>query len=96
MIVVLCNSFWDVKDAYDCFVTFLEENEPWSIVETYDAAYCVETDDDLRFIFVDYRMQNLFKDMTPDYIDMVEFFEGLEDYYPGTNEFMKILQSFHY
>lgn len=81
MIVVLCNSFLEVKDAYDCFVTFLEMHEPWSIVKTYDVAYCVETDDNLRYIFVDYRMRNIFKNMTPDYIDMDKFFEGIEDYY---------------
>lgn len=81
MIVILCNSFQEVEDVYDWFVLFLEEHEPWSIVDTWDAAYCVETDDNLRYIFVDYRMRNLFKNITPDYIDVDQFLEGIEDYY---------------
>lgn len=83
MIIVLCDSFQTAQNAYNYFVTFLEKNEPFSIKKTYNAAYCIETDDDLRYVFVDHRMRNIFRDMTPDYIDMVEFFEGLDSYYFG-------------
>lgn len=85
MIVILCNSFEDAKDAYDCFVTFLENYEPFSIKRTFNASYCVETDDDLRYIFVDYRFEKLFQQFdTPDYVDMEEFFEGIDEYYFGS------------
>lgn len=67
--------------AYDCFVAFLKANEPWIITKTYDLSYCVETDEDLRYIFVDYRMRNLFKDMNPDYIEVDEFLETVPEYY---------------
>lgn len=82
MIVILCNSFEEAQDGYDMFVSFLEENEPWYIRTTYDASYCVETDDDLRYIFVDYRFEALFKTFdNPDVIEMDEFFEGISDLY---------------
>lgn len=82
MILILCNSFEDVQDGYDAFVQFLEDNEPWSIRKTYNSSYCVETDDDLRYIFIDYRMKNLFFNFDkPDVIELEEFFEGIEDYY---------------
>lgn len=80
MIVVLCNSFEEVKDAFDIFLDFLE----WDCCEIqkiYHACYCVETDDDLRYIFIDHRMKNLFKNMAPDFLDVEEFFEGIPGFY---------------
>lgn len=79
MIVILCPSFYDAMDAYDIFVSFLEHAEPFSIRRTYDSCYCVETDDDLRYIFTDYRLRNVFR--TPDTIDVDEFFEHINDFY---------------
>lgn len=75
MIVVLCSSFEEAQFAYDIFVEFLEENYPWNIKQLYDAAYCVETDDDLKYVFVDYRFEHLFN--KSDVMDMGEFFEGI-------------------
>lgn len=75
MIVVLCSSFEEAQFAYDIFVKFLEENYPWNIKRFLDAAYCVETDDDLKYVFVDYRFRNLFN--KSDVIDVDEFFEGI-------------------
>lgn len=84
MIVVLCDSFEQAQDAYDTFVSFLEYVDPWSIRKTYNCSYCVETDDDLRYIFIDYRMRKLFyKICNPDCVDVEEFFQGLEEYYGG-------------
>lgn len=82
MMVILCNSFQEVQDSYDIFVTYLEMNEPGSIKETYDASYCVDTDDKLRYIFIDYRFEQLFLKMdNVDILYMDEFFDGLYDYY---------------
>lgn len=78
MIVVLCNSFEDAQDCYDMFVSFLENFEPFSIKKTYNSSYCIETDDDLRYIFVDYRFKPLFYNFDkPDIIEADEFFEGI-------------------
>lgn len=78
MIVILCPSFEDAIHAYDIFVSFLEDINPWAIKKTYNASYCVETDDDLRYIFTDYRLRNVFH--TPDKIDMEQFFEDISEY----------------
>lgn len=82
MIVILCNDFEDAKDSYDMFVSFLEEYEPFSIRRTYDASYCVETDDDLRYIFIDHRLKSVFQNFDkPDEVGVDEFFEGIDEYY---------------
>lgn len=76
MIVILCNSFEEAQDSYDQFVSFLDSFEPWSIKETYNAAYCVETDDDLRYIFIDRRLNTWFQLFDhPDEID--EYYFGV-------------------
>lgn len=81
MIVILCNSFSDAQEAYDIFITYLEEICLFSIKNTYDFCNCVETDDDLRYIFVDYRMEKLFCTITPDILTIDEFFEGIPNFY---------------
>ena len=80
MIVILCDSFDDAKEVFEIFLEYLNR-ECYVIKQNFKACYCVETDDDLRYIFIDYRMRNIFKDMTPDFLDVEEFFEGLPNYY---------------
>lgn len=75
MIVVLCSSFEEAQFAYGVFVEFLDENYPWNVKYCHDAAYCVETDDDLKYVFVDYRFEHLFD--KSDVVDVDEFFEGI-------------------
>lgn len=81
MIIILCDSWKDACDAYDCFLVFLEINEPFAIRKEFHYCNCVETFDDLRYIFIDYRVAKIFRDMKPDVIDVHDFFEGIEYYY---------------
>ena len=82
MIVVSCNSFKQAQDAFSLFMDFLEKYEPLSINKVFEYSYSVETDDDLRYIFIDYRFENLFKSIDrPDIVDVEEFFEGIDEYY---------------
>lgn len=61
---------------------FLETYEPLSITKVFEYSYCVETYDDLRYIFVDYRFKPLFDSFDkPDEIEVEEFFDGIDDYY---------------
>lgn len=84
MIIIFCDSFEDAQFAYEAFIDFLEEYEPYRIKKAYDAAYCVETDDDLRFIFVDYRFKPLFHTFCrPDEISDIDFFKDIDKYYFG-------------
>lgn len=83
MIVILCNSFKEAQNDFNSFMDFLNTFEPFSISKVFEHSYCVETDDDLRYIFVDYRFKSLaskFDDVI-DYVDSDEFFEGIEEYY---------------
>lgn len=75
MIVVLCSSFEEAQFAYGVFVEFLDGNYPWNIKHCHDAAYCVETDDNLKYVFVDYRFERLFN--KSDVVDVDELFEGI-------------------
>lgn len=79
MIVILCNSFYEAIDSFDIFMEFLNENTPWSIKRVFESSYCVETDDDLKYVFVDYRFESLFD--KADCIDVDQFFEGIGEYY---------------
>lgn len=84
MIVILCNSFDEAKAGFSRFMDFLETYEPLSISTVFEYSYCVETDDDLRYIFVDYRFKPLFHTFDrPDEVDLDEFFEGIDEYYFG-------------
>lgn len=78
MIVVLCSSFEEAQFAYGIFIEFLGWNHPWNIKHCHDAAYCVETDDDLKYVFVDYRFEHLFNES--DVVDVDEFFEGIAEW----------------
>lgn len=75
MIVVSCESYKEACKAYRVFVDILESNEPWSIKEKNDLLNSIETDDDLHYIFVDYRVANVFDALKPDIVDLSEFFE---------------------
>lgn len=81
MIVVLCNTFQDAKDAFDVFMDFLENTEPFTITRVFEHSYCVETDEDLRYIFIDYHLAPVFRVFgDSDEIEMDEFFEDLGEY----------------
>ena len=87
MIVVLCNSFDEAKEGFSRFMDFLEIYEPLSIFMVFEHSYCVETDDSLRYIFVDYRFRNLFHSFDwNDFVEMDEFFEGIDEFYFGPQE----------
>lgn len=81
MIVILCDSFKAAKDAFDIFISVLENNEPWNIKDVFTSCLCVELMDDLRYIFVDWRLSSVFHEMTPDILGDDEFFEDLEEHY---------------
>lgn len=71
-----------MKDGFDRFMEFLETYEPLSISRVFEYSYCVETDDDLRYVFIDYRFRFLFQSFdSPDEVELEEFFEGIYDYY---------------
>lgn len=81
MIVILCPSYRMACDAFDIFVQFLEGYEPQAIQKKFESGNCIETDDDLRYMFVDARLEHVFDGLRPDVMTVGEFFEGINDYY---------------
>lgn len=72
MILVLCDSLLEAMDSFDMFVGYLEENEPWSIKEVWVNEFCVETDENLRYIFINRRFQSFYEYLRPDVIERRE------------------------
>ena len=81
MIVIFCGTFTDAQDAFDLFVHMLEMECPWTILEADPHMLSVWTDDDLQYVFIDYRLLDLFERLTPDILDVDQFFEDWEAYY---------------
>lgn len=85
MIVILCSSFYRAVEAYQEFLDFIEWFDPYLIKKNYPHSYCIETEEDLRYIFVDYRMEDLFIKMKADIIDDDEFFQDMDILYGYTH-----------
>ena len=81
MIVIFCSSFAEAQEAYDLFINMLEENNPLCILETDPHMLTIETDDNLRYVFIDYNLLPLFEQLTPDILDVDTFFYDWETYY---------------
>lgn len=81
MIVVLCDSFEEAVSAFKIFLDFLLNNEPWHRLKIFDYANMVETDDNLRYIFVSYEYSETFKNMKPDLVDLYDFLNGIDEFY---------------
>lgn len=84
LVVVLCESFTRACLAFREFVAYIQELNgdlhPYhqiDIREIYDHCNCVETDEDLRYLFVDYRMKEKLAPITPDILWDDEFFEDI-------------------
>lgn len=79
MIVILCDSFQDAQDSYWLFLEYIEETMPsYSIIRAIDAALLIDTDDDIRYMFVSWRYQgSLFEDQNVEFIEKEVFFEDL-------------------
>lgn len=85
MIVILCSSFYRAVEAYQEFLDFIEWFDPYLIKKNYPHSYCIETVEDLRYIFVDYRMEDLFIKMKADIVDEDEFFQDMDILYGYTH-----------
>lgn len=81
-IVISCPDFYQAKDAYTIWNAYLELEEPGSILDRNEAALCIETegvfDGVFRYIFCDYRMEEVLGDVADVIMGLDEFllFEG--------------------
>lgn len=76
MIVILCEDFYEAMNAFKIFVRCIEDLG--IVKKIYKGTECVETDDDLKYIFIDYRMRKNFVEFTEDFIDESDFFEDFD------------------
>lgn len=86
MIVVLCESFRKAQDTFYEFVDALRDSGEWVIKEVWPSEYCVETDDDLRYIFIDEMYGHLFNPYKTDFVGADELFYTLYLNDMGENE----------
>lgn len=85
MVVILCDSWKDVRDCYDLFITFLEENDSYAIKETDNSGFGVFLEDDLWYVFTCYQLEGVMKKNVPnaDFVDEQSFFESVIEYLYG-------------
>lgn len=81
MVVILCESFEAAFNSFTIFLSYLYNDCPEEVRKVYEHCYCVEMWDDLRYIFVDYRMEHAFDDMKPDIVDDFVFFDGMYEWF---------------
>lgn len=91
MIVILCDNYQDASDAFDIFCSFCERYEPFMLVDTDQYSLRCTSDDDLIYIFIDYRFKDVIVDEYVDVIEVDEFFEGLYSHYDAD-----VFEDFHY
>ena len=91
MIIILCNDWADANDAFDMFCAFLERYEPFMIKESDQFSLRVVTDDDLVYVFIDYRFRDALQRKEADIIEADKFFEDLYSHYDAD-----IFEDFHY
>lgn len=79
MIVILCDSFQDAEDSYWLFLEYIEQTIPsWWVIRAIDEALIIDTDDDIRYMFVSWRYRgSLFKNQNVEFIEKEVFFEDL-------------------
>lgn len=82
MIIILCDDFESAKYCFRFFLDILQKEEGPGYVTDYDPyAYYIDTEDDLRYIFVDYRYESVFENLTLDILDEHTFFESIAEWY---------------
>ena len=82
VVIVMCDTWKDAQRAYKIYQELLDDNEPPSfIVERNDYCCCLQTDEDIRYIFVDRRMAKQFNQNLNDFIDVDMFLYEMNDYY---------------
>ena len=77
MIVILCPSMQDAMDAFDIFVSSLCD---WEIQRFFESRFCVETMDDIKYLFIDECFEYRFNKYKQDLISVDEFLEDMEDW----------------
>lgn len=79
--VILCNTFQDVMDAFSIFMDYLEHCYPMGIQKIFEYGYGVETDEGIRYVFTCYEYEKVFISKGYDPIEVGRFLEDIESDY---------------
>ena len=80
MIVILCDRPRIASTAFQMFLEILMDNEPWTILRVFEGTNCLETDENLRYIFIDRRLRHVFDNLRPDVEELHDFLNGLLEF----------------
>ena len=69
-----------MQDAMDAFDIFVESLCEWEIQRCFEASLCVETTDDIKYLFIDERFDFVFDRFKEDIITVDEFLEDVESW----------------
>lgn len=78
MILILCDSFQAAKEAFNLFIRWVEEYYLWDVLEIFSHCFCIETDENLRYMFIDRRMKKVFDHLHPDIVEEKDFFHDID------------------
>lgn len=81
MVIILCDDFKEATDSFETFVNFLENTQPWTITSIEHHANSVLTDDDIRYLFIDYHYLLAFRCLGDEMTDIIDCDLFLEDLY---------------
>lgn len=81
MIVVLCESFQEAKESFQYFLEYLNGYDSFLIKSVNRYANWIETIEDLKYVFIDYRFAKCYRDVGVDFIGHDCFFEDADFYY---------------
>lgn len=81
MIIIMCDSYEQAEKLFSLFLDFLDQNEPQFIKKIFFASPCVEMEDGLKYLFIDWHYREWFEGFCYDFIDADEFFYGVDKYY---------------
>lgn len=83
MVVIYCQNYQQAEQDFYYFLSILQQEESWTINQVFDNQLCVETDDDLRYLFVDpYLFTKYYNnEKENDIVEAEEFFDYIHNWY---------------
>lgn len=79
MIVILCRSWLEAQDSFLCFLkTYAPELSSY-ITNVNGSCLSLTSDEDLTYIFIDYRYDRYFNRSRDDFVYVEDFFHDLDE-----------------
>lgn len=79
LILIICPSFEESQKAFISFLDYELNFDANLILRADKFSNSIDTDDDLRYVFIPYQFEHMFDDDMPDKVQMGDFFNDLMD-----------------